>query len=515
MAKKKITNKKQSEIKIQEELLRIIFDKSPHSIFVLQGLEVKYVNKRGMDFFNCHEEAPCLKKISDYISVYKANVAQRVLDGEDFVTTVKIEDEVLKNRWIELRSVPVFWDGVASSVNYVSDVTERKQEEDNAVLAKEKAEEADRLKSSFLANMSHEIRTPLNAIVGFAQLLTQEDLPFDLKQKYNSLIDSNSRQLLNLVDDITDIVKIESGEITISKSDFNLNQFLKEVYHNFKEVLKNNEKKSSVKFLMDIPSETDDVLIDTDKHRLSQIITNLLNNALKFTKKGEIRLSYKIDHKGFIEFSVKDTGVGIHKEKQDSIFDRFYQVKMSDVSKSRGTGLGLSISKQLTELLGGDMRVESQFGKGSTFKFTIPYQVDVSFRAGISKKRTMPTYLDWSAKTILLVEDEDSNYIFMREVLSRTKVNLKWAENGQEAIDILKSGEKVDAILLDIRMPVMDGYETIEKIKEMNLNIPVIAQTAYAMVEDKDKMVAAGFDAYLSKPIQINLLFSTLSRFIY
>ncbi len=508
-------NKKQNEIKIQEELLRLILDKSPQSIFVLEGLEVKYANKKGLQFFNREKEDVCLSDMNEYISKYKGVIAQRVLDGEDFLTTFEIQDGDFKGRWVELRSIPVYWNNKKSSINYLSDVTEHKQEQDNVLLAKEKAEEADRLKSSFLANMSHEIRTPLNAIVGFAQLLSQEDMPLNLKKKYNHLIDLNSQQLLNLVDDITDIVKIESGEITINKSDFNLNRFLEELYHNFNEILKNNDRGKLVEFKLNTPPDSEHILIDTDKHRLSQVITNLLNNALKFTKKGSITLSYKIDHKGFIEFSVKDTGVGIHKRNQSSIFDRFYQIKTNTSPKTKGTGLGLAISKQLTELLGGEMRVESQFGEGSTFKFTIPYQVDTSVTSENSKKGSVPAYLDWSSKTILLVEDEESNYIFMREVLSRTKVNLKWAENGREAIDILNSGEKIDVILLDIRMPVMDGYETIEKIREMGINIPVIAQTAYAMVEDKDKMITAGFDAYLSKPIQINLLFSTLYRFIY
>ena len=207
---------------------------------------------------------------------------------------------------------------------------------------------------------------------------------------------------------------------------------------------------------------------------------------------------------------------GIQKSKQEFIFNRFHQLKISAHTKAKGAGLGLAISKEIIELMGGNIYVESEFGKGATFLFNLPYKSELNTNFQKPKKalRNIPTVLDWRDKTILLAEDEESNYIFIREMLKRTKAQLIWVENGKEAIEVIENEEDIDLILLDIQMPIMDGYDTIKKLKEMGVEIPIIAQTAYAMVEDRNKIESLGFDAYISKPIQINVLFDTLRQFI-
>ncbi|MBN2668024.1 MAG: response regulator [Bacteroidales bacterium] len=512
----KLVEDKIEKIKTQELQFRTILEHASQGVFVTQKFDFKYINPKGIDFFGCSEDELYRHQFLDFVDDDQKNILiQRSEDNENFGTVLKIKNAIGNYRWVELSSVPVEWDGKPSTLNYIVDITIHKNTEDQLLLAKQKAEEADRLKSSFLANMSHEIRTPLNAIIGFSQLISQDQIPSDLRQKYFNLIDSNSKQLLDLIDDIIDIAKIESGQITINKTYFNVNDFLKHIYSGFKEQLLQSDKSNNIKLQLKLPIKSDSNFINTDKQRVTQVVNNLLHNALKFTHKGSIIIGYRVIDRFSLEFYVKDSGIGIHKDKQDVIFNRFHQLNSMKTAKTKGTGLGLAISKNILELLGGQIHVESEFGKGSTFIFDLPFKSDFEEQTIIKVRKNIPALLNWSDKCILLAEDEESNYLFIKEALRRTKAELIWVENGKEAIEILKSEKIINLVLMDIQMPVMTGYEAIQVIKSEEIDVPVIAQTAYAMVEDKKKLLALGFDGYLAKPIQVNLLLETLSEFLF
>lgn len=377
------------------------------------------------------------------------------------------------------------------------------------IQAKAKAEESDNLKTSFLANMSHEIRTPLNAIVGFSSLIESETNAEKRKEFINA-ISNSSDDLLSLIDDIIDISSIESNNLKINKKIFDVNEMLYELSDIIHALLFRTCKHDAINHkLVTIENKK---LLNSDADRIKQIFTNLLSNAIKFTEEGEIEYGYKIIENspinkyktGELQFYVKDTGIGIPLEIQNSIFDRFFKSNESKVRLFRGTGLGLAISKSLVELLGGEFSLESEEGKGSTFFFTIPNDLELGEQipANLKPQGIKATLThDWSGKRILIAEDEDLNYLFLKEVLRKTNADLKRVYNGLEAVQLFNK-ESFDLILMDIRMPVMSGLEAVRQIRETNSNIPIIAITAYGMADDEAKCISTGCDAYLSKPFK-------------
>ncbi len=385
--------------------------------------------------------------------------------------------------------------------------------------AKRKAEESDRLKSAFLANMSHEIRTPLNAIVGFTDLITNEDYEKDELKDINNIIKTNSSALLQLINDIIDISKIEANQIEINYREFFINEFLHGLFQTYEAQMLNfrhlGENGIKLKLYLDITNE--DMRIVSDPFRIEQIFNNLFSNAQKFTRKGTIEMGYRIiQNKKFIRFYMKDTGIGITRENMDVIFDRFRKIEDDKTKIYRGTGLGLSISSNLTKLLGGKLVVESEYGKGSMFYFDLPLKI-----AGLKvkpKEKTLKSQKDipdWRDKTVLIVEDEDSNFKVLKTMLSKTGLKVLRAEDGKSAISMFKDGNHAfDLVLMDIKLPEMNGIEATKIIKEHNSNIPVIAQTAYAMFNEEKEIMKAGFDDYLTKPILSSVLIEKLTGYL-
>jgi signal transduction histidine kinase/ligand-binding sensor domain-containing protein/CheY-like chemotaxis protein len=375
--------------------------------------------------------------------------------------------------------------------------------------AKNKAETADKLKSSFLANMSHEIRTPMNGIIGFSNLLGESEITTDQKANYIKHINSSCKTLLNLIDDIIDIAKFDAGEINITKQSANLSEIINELYTLYTEE-KKHQFKDKIQLKTSIPEK--ELIIFTDPQRLRQLLSQLLDNALKFTHQGEIVFGYEIQETK-IQFFVKDTGIGISKEDFDSIFDRFTKGQTDNSKLYRGAGLGLAISKSIAEMLGGQIWVKSQKGEGSTFYFALPMDRSIE---KIYKKpdvgKTVFKY-NWKDKKILIAEDEETNFKFLEAALQKTNVQLMWAKNGKEAVEIVKKGDKINLILMDIKMPAMDGYQATILIKKWKKDIPVIAQTAYTMLEEKDKSLAAGCDDYVTKPISVSKLLEKIDGY--
>ncbi len=392
---------------------------------------------------------------------------------------------------------------------------DRRLVEEQLLTSKEKAEESDRLKSAFLANMSHEIRTPMNAILGFSQLLSIPDLTPEKKNEYIGIIHAKGNTLVKLINDIIDASKVEAGQLTLSYSLFKVNDLLKQL-KNFYEKEKLFQQRENLDIKLTLPKRSNNVKIHSDIGRIEQVLTNLIDNALKFTEKGFVEFGYILDDTA-IKFFVFDSGIGIDSSKQELIFDHFRQVERDDARAKGGTGLGLSISKGIIELLGGNIWVESSLGKGAKFFFTLPFSIvkeglaDEDITEGVVPEKPFP---DWKNLVLLVAEDEEVNYMHLREILEPTGVNLLWAKDGAQAVDLVYNIKTIDAILMDIKMPVMNGYAATMEIRQINPNIPIVAQTAYAFTEDKQKAVAAGCDEYIVKPINHRELFDKLDRFM-
>jgi PAS domain S-box-containing protein len=390
------------------------------------------------------------------------------------------------------------------------DITEMEETRQRLVLAKEKAEESDRLKTAFLANMSHEIRTPMNAIIGFSDLLAEDDLTPEEKADFISKIKMAGGALMSLINDIIDIAKIEAGQLKISESECDLNSMLTQLHGTFNE-LRNSSGKPNLEISLRIPEPESRLMIYTDPMRLQQILTNLLSNALKFTENGNIEFGYNTGS-DFITIYVKDTGIGILPSHQKILFQRFSQIDPSSTRRYGGAGLGLAISRNLVELLGGTINVESTAGHGSLFYFTIPYRLvsEKIYSSAVPGKQSV----NWRGKTILVAEDMIQNYTLLQALLRRTGVRLLHALNGQIAIDTVKSQPEIDLILMDIQLPIKTGYEALKEILEIRKDIPVISYTAFALPHEREKSLNAGFADFIPKPIKAETLIPKLDFYL-
>lgn len=399
-----------------------------------------------------------------------------------------------------------------ATILILDDLTERKEIEKQFEIAKTRAEEADRLKTAFLANMSHEIRTPMNAIIGFSDLLLMGDIDKD-KKEYLELIQKSGNLLLKLIDDIIDVAKIESKQLKISISDCDIHEILNELFLLFDELIK-KENKTNVKLNLTLPSNN--LILKTDPIRLKQVLTNFLSNAIKFTHDGYIELGYKkIDPRNVV-FYVKDTGIGIPKDKQNLIFERFYQLEEFYSKNQGGTGLGLAISKNIASLLGGSVWVESEPGFGSTFYFILPAKPGtLKYKTGAIKKfvhKEDKLKSMWKNRTILIAEDEEINFHYLKEILKNTGAKIIWAKNGLEAINFAEAINDIDIVLMDIKMPEINGLKAIKYIKLIKPYLPIIAQTAFVSANDKDICLKAGCEDFLSKPIKAGVLISVIEK---
>ncbi|MFW6094912.1 MAG: response regulator [Bacteroidota bacterium] len=368
--------------------------------------------------------------------------------------------------------------------------------------AKEKAQEANQLKTKFLENISHEIRTPLNSIVGFSELLTEkENLSADTLNKYQKSIKVNSELLLNLINDIIDLSKIETNQLQIHYKDFDLHVLLKEIYE-YAERERKKDEKESVQISLDKGIRKDAFYIKSDESRIRQVFINLVNNAIKFTTSGEIQLGYRLngDH---LLFYVKDTGIGFTEKEYDYIFDSFRQGKEGSNRKYGGAGLGLTLSKGIVENLNGKIWAVSDNSKGSIFYFQIPFITPTNKEN--KRSRTFDAQLkeqyNWDGKKILVVEDSYMAYELITKLLKGTGAEFLLEADGFKAIERCEKEPSIDLVLMDIQLPFIDGYEATRRIKEIRPGLPVIAQTANAMMDDRKKALEAGCEDYIAKPL--------------
>lgn len=368
--------------------------------------------------------------------------------------------------------------------------------------AKEHAEESDRLKSAFLANMSHEIRTPMNGIVGFADLINNEDISNEKRKYFSDIISKSALQLLNIVNDIVDISKIEAGQIEITKSEVCLNTMLLDLYAFYKTSSERNNVNLYLSKKMDDRAST----IYTDEQKVKQILNNFLSNALKFTHAGYIELGYK-KKDGNIILYVKDTGVGIPVEQQDKIFDRFHQVRHNNGKTYGGTGLGLAIAKAFIEKLDGEIILNSKEGEGSEFAMSIPY---IPVYDDLATDSETPD----SLPRILVVEDEEINYLYLEEIINSLGFHIVHAKSGRDTMQIVKEQAPFDLVLMDIKLPDANGLDLTKKILEDTPDAKIVAQTAYAMQGDRDKALEAGCVDYVAKPIIKEKIVELINKYI-
>lgn len=379
-----------------------------------------------------------------------------------------------------------------------ADVTEQKLKDLKILKDKENAEKNEKIKNDFISNLSHEIRTPMNGILGFTKFLNDPNLAEVKRKHYISIIQNSGHQLLRTIDDLIEISKITSKRVAAIKKEVCLNNLLLELFTIFN--LKAKENNTPLYLRKGLSDKESFILTDTAK--LNNIISNLLENALKFTTEGSIEFGYtKTDEN--LELYVKDTGVGIKLSRQKSIFDRFTQEEKEIKNHFGGLGLGLSIAKENTKLLGGKITVESKKGKGATFFVTIPY-TPTQYKLA---KTTLEQKITENSKhrcKILIAEDEEINYLYL-EILLKDKISLDCAiihaKDGEEAVSICNTQPEIDFVLMDLKMPNMNGFEALKLIKKTHPKLPIVAQTAFSSAEDIEKIKAAGFDDFISKPI--------------
>jgi PAS domain S-box-containing protein len=503
-----------------EEKYRELGELLPQTIFEidLKG-NFLYANQFGLNFFGYTQKE--LQKginISDLlnndlhakaVNNIKKIVEKGIIDSAEYMMKKK-NSSVFPGLVI---SRPIIQDNEPTGLRgIVVDLTNQKKTEKEYFEAKNKAEESDQLKSAFLANMSHEIRTPLNAILGMSDLLKEEDISNEEKHQYTKIIRDRGTDLLHLINDIIDISKIEANQVSIDPEPCSVNSIIYELYTHYNAEKEKNDQ-SHIQLMTSLSFDDADSFIIADPTRLKQVLSNLLSNALKYTDKGTINIGYK-QKKDKIEFFVNDTGIGIPKNKLNTIFERFRQLDDNDTRPISGTGLGLSISRKLAELMDGKLSVSSTPGKGSVFTFSMPYK-PAKYNSVITKDLSFTDDRKiWNDKKILIVEDDNFSFQYLEALLRPTNVQIIHATDGQSAIDICKKQDDINLVLMDIQLPEKDGLTTTREIKKLRTNLHIIAQTAYAMEEDRARSFKAGCSDYISKPIDKRTLIAIINKYI-
>lgn len=379
-------------------------------------------------------------------------------------------------------------------------------------VSKEKAEESDRLKSSFLANLSHEIRTPMNAIVGFSDLLNDPNLSEEVRKEYLTIIQNCGINLVSIIEDLIEMSKIDSKQITPNIVSIDLESCIKELFETIKVTIPEG-KELELHFVENKDGIGKNVL--TDAIKLKQIIVNLVSNAIKYTDKGSVTFGYQLNElNNTIVFSVKDTGLGIDEENLKVIFDRFRRIEDEFSVELSGLGLGLAISKAYVEMLGGTISVRSELKVGSVFTFTIPLQYD-NLSPDQNQFTDAKEFEKSKGETILVAEDDNINFLLLKRILELKKYKVLRAKNGQEAVDICRGNSEIHLVFMDIKMPILNGFEAFKTIHSFNPKLPVIAQTAYASADDYEKIIQAGFTAYVSKPLDKEKIFDLVDSIFH
>lgn len=505
--------KSENEIKEKNVFIQTVLDNLPLGVALntINDGKVIYMNKRFTQIYGWSQED--MEYISEFFQKvypdenYRNEIMNRVFkDINSGIAenmhweNVKITQKSGTQRYVNAVNIPLAEQN--TMVSTVWDITDLHRIQEDLVDAKEKAEESNRLKSAFLQNMSHEIRTPLNAIVGFSELIIKPDQSKEKMQHFSEMISNSSDKLIEIVTDVIEIAQVQSKQVKPFYEKFELISFLENIEKKFVKKIKNKP----IELFWNINTLSTEYFVQTDKGKLQKIIDHILDNALKFTNQGFIQVNCKIEIEN-LELTVSDTGIGIPYNMQDIIFEPFRQIE-SDINCRHygGNGLGLSLVKAYTKLLNGSVSFISTPNKGSKFTISLPLQITESEGDKIYSS-------DIPTSTILIVEDEYINYQYLLAILENSKMKILHASNGKQAVDFCKENKEIDLILMDIKMPIMDGYTAANCIKKFRPELPIIAQSAYALSNERENYSEV-FDDYLTKPILEEVLEEKITKYI-
>ncbi len=495
----------QHEIERREKEFREIFNATAEAILIYDPHDKTLIdcNNRALEMYGYSSKKELLSSKMEDLS---ANVEPYTYDKVGYYSRKAATEGPQRFDWLaKSKNGKHFWievnlrltkiGGAERELIVIRDITDRKKFEDDLVKAKEKAEESDRLKSAFLANLSHEIRTPMNAIMGFSDLLkfTQDE---QKRKEYIDTIQKSGFRLLDIINETIEIAKLDTGLIKTNLETFSLDQLMQDIYNEMKIKTLGNKELELIYLPPNTKAET---FIYTDRVKLQQILINLITNGIKYTPRGAVAYGFEIKGNSVV-FNVKDTGIGINRKNREMVFKRFYRVENPLTIKVGGIGLGLAITKAYTELLGGTIELDSELGKGTSVTVILP------FLTGEPKAEVFveipPDQLKGDSELILVAEDDDYNFMYINEILHQFNYKCIRATNGEEAVKIAQNNDNIRLILMDLKMPKMDGFKAFEEIKKLKPQIPIVAQTAYAQNEEKIKIETYGFDGYLIKPLR-------------
>ncbi|MDY0102148.1 MAG: response regulator [Lentimicrobium sp.] len=495
--------KAEKSLQESEQRLRTLSDTTTAGIFIFNRNKIVYANPSAADLsgYSIAELKdlnmldlvhPDFKKIISSFGLAR----QHIKEG-----STRIEIKVIKKDgvecWLDITHKIIEWMGEKAGIISAFDISGRKKVEEELVLAKEKAEESDRLKTAFLANMSHEIRTPMNGILGFAELLKRPMLSGEEQQEYVDIIEQSGERMLNIINDLIDISKVESGLMEVVLADTNINEQIEYIYTFFKPEV----ERKGLKFYFKNALPSKESVIHSDREKIFAILTNLVKNAIKYTDEGSIIFGYNLKEDE-LEFYVSDTGIGIPGARQGCVFDRFVQADITDARAFQGAGLGLSITKAYIEMLGGRIWLVSSEGEGSSFYFTLPYATKSRTTVDKSAKEVIPRSASPVGRLkILIAEDDKVSEMLLTNVLANQAKDIIKVHSGSEAIEVCRNTPDIDLILMDVRMPDVNGYEATRQIRKFNKEVIIIAQTAFGLYSDREKALEAGCNEYISKPI--------------
>ncbi|MEA3446551.1 MAG: PAS domain S-box protein, partial [Bacteroidota bacterium] len=516
-----VTKEKENQAKLiesEKKYRNLIENQGEGVVIVNEKEEITFANPAASNIFGISIKQLVGKSLNRFVDNETFNLFQKHTEARRKGLSSSYEIEILRadgtKKNILITASPYFDEEkkFIGVFGIFRDITERTKLLNDLLAAKEKAEESDRLKSAFLANMSHEIRTPMNSIIGFSDLLIEGGLSEEFIKKYLKIISNNGEHLLQLIDDIIDIAKIESNQLTITQKTFDLHTLLDETEMNFEKHSQIVEKALSIRLdnIVDKPK-----IVYSDEFRIKQLLYNLIQNAIKFTKSGTICFGYLDTEKDKLIFYVKDTGIGIEPEYHEQIFKRFEQANHNTTENYAGTGLGLSICKGIVELLNGKMWLKSEPNKGSTFYFSIPYNKEAIQKEKSTSIINNPLEdFNFSGLNIIVAEDMKHNFLLFKQILMSMGINVLHAKNGKETIELVDANPNIDLVIMDIKMPEMDGIMATEILKKKHKHIPVLAVTALAMAEDKERALKTGCDDYLTKPIIKYSLLEKISKLL-
>ncbi len=509
----------------EPELLQSVFENSPaatmavdkHATILLVNRELEQIT--GLDRTELEGKTKCtelvlsedrdmlktfLRRLKTQVDITPERNECRFVDRQGGLKTVYISGKYLKSSGLTL-----LW---------LVNITEQKENETDLQQAKSKAEASDRLKTAFLGNLSHEIRTPMNAIGGFASLLQQDELTEEKKSLYLTQILNGSTDLLQLIEKTIMISRIDLGQIKVNRRQFFVNQSLTDLIHKYEKIL-SRAGKEHIELVLEAGIMREDFVVQADRIHIMEVLNNLLENAVKFTSEGRITLGYAYleeeaeNELDALLFYVKDTGNGIAEDKRGIIFERFVKLVEKGETVLRGAGLGLAIAHDLVKSMGGDIWVESAIGDGSKFYFSIPIYYSKKQQSAVASPTPGKSHEDWSGFELLVAEDLESNYLYIKELLGPTQINIFRARDGLEAVEIFEKNPGIHIVLMDILMPGLDGYEATVQIRRIRKDIPVIAQTAFTFEgEIQDGLYAGCFTDYIMKPFTMEMLLANLKK---